>query len=80
MTKEQLQQIALNRSEKIFTKEFFTTCTDSWYFDELDYEDPLLIEALRIVTSDMMKLDYHSELEEESRPLVSAIKQALEDF
>jgi len=31
-----IKQIAELRAKELFTKEFFETCTDSWYFDEMD--------------------------------------------
>ena len=31
-----IETLAESRAKEIFTKEFFETCTDSWYFDELD--------------------------------------------
>ena len=35
MTKEFVEKLAQMRAEEIFTKEYFTQVTDSWYFDEL---------------------------------------------
>lgn len=36
MTKEFVEKLAQRRAEEIFTKEYFTKVTDSWYFDELN--------------------------------------------
>lgn len=35
MTENFIKHLAEDRAEKIFTKEYFTTVTDSWYLDEL---------------------------------------------
>lgn len=35
MDKNTIKQIAKLRAEEIFTKDYFTKVTDSWYFDEL---------------------------------------------
>lgn len=34
MSDKFIKAIAEKRAEKLFTKEFFKTCTDSWYLDE----------------------------------------------
>lgn len=34
MTDKFIKRIAENRAKELFTKEFFETCTDSWYYDE----------------------------------------------
>ena len=34
MSDKFIKAIAERRAEKLFTKEFFRTCTDSWYLDE----------------------------------------------
>lgn len=50
------------------------------YPEEVDYTDPLLIEALRIVASKYLNLPYQSELSKECEPLVTDINNALSDF
>ena len=50
------------------------------YPEEVDYTDPLLIEALRIVTSKYLNLPYQSEHSKECEPLVTDINNALSDF
>ena len=34
MTNKYLKELAELRAKELFTKEFFETCTDSWYYDE----------------------------------------------
>ena len=50
------------------------------YPEEVDYQDPMLIEALRIVTSEYLKQHYISEHTKECESLVNDINNALEDF
>lgn len=50
------------------------------YPEEVDYNDPLLIEALRIVTSKYLKQPYISEHSKECEDLVEDIEYALNDF
>lgn len=50
------------------------------YPEEVDYNDPLLIEALRIVTSKYLKQPYISEHSRECENLVEDIEYALNDF
>ena len=50
------------------------------YPEEVDYNDPLLIEALKIVTSSYLKQQYVSEHSIECQPLVDDINNALNDF
>ena len=37
MSEDFIKNIALARAKKLFTKDFFETCTDSWYEDERDW-------------------------------------------
>ena len=50
------------------------------YPEEVDYNDPLLVEALRIVTSKYLKQPYMSEHSKECEELVNDINNALADF
>lgn len=50
------------------------------YPEEVDYNDPLLVEALRIVTSRYLKQSYQSERSVECEALVNDINNALNDF
>ncbi|MCR4880142.1 MAG: hypothetical protein K5906_04225 [Bacilli bacterium] len=50
------------------------------YPEEVDYNDPLLIEALRIVTSKYLNQPYVSEHSKECASLVEDINNALNDF
>lgn len=50
------------------------------YPEEVDYTDPMLIEALKIVTSKYLKQNYISEHSMECESLVNDINFALEDF
>lgn len=50
------------------------------YPEEVDYTDPMLIEALKIVTSKYLKQNYISEHSKECESLVNDINYALEDF
>ena len=50
------------------------------YPEEVDYSDPMLIEALRIITSKYLKQPYVSEHSKECEELVTDIENALEDF
>ena len=50
------------------------------YPEEVDYNDPMLIEALRIVASKYLKQPYMSEHSKECESLVNDIENALEDF
>ena len=46
MTEHFIKHLAEDRAEKIFTKEYFTTVTDSWYLDE-----KFRFEELKVDTS-----------------------------
>ena len=50
------------------------------YPEEVDYSDPLLVEALKIVTSSYLHQNYISEHSRECEALVNDINNALNDF